>query len=637
MKNTLKYVLAASFALSPLTTASAQGFHFGPPASGVEDTTTTAPPADTTVAAPSPLAPATPPAVSPTPQLSSTPFEVVGDLTDPNAKPKPARDPEPFIDFNESDLTYDNWMTRYFKLIVVINKAPSAAKTGTPIVARPGGPQTISLYQKNRDGSFSLIVNRPISSGRDHFEAISEATGRVDEEGFSQTHTGYFQPTELHIDHRSGAYTHDDHATGGKIGSLMKWSAFFNKNEGEAIHQVPGGSEGMLGHRASGGCVRQDAATAEYIFWRIRYTGGPLEKGTCFSDETGKEFVEIGNPLFEEAYAQRQQMPGWGPLPAEGTPWPQVPRMKPDGTGMVLDKINEKGEFVPKYRNGFPVLFIVFYKRDNRPDPRDEEQVTLQTANSTYIVADSQMMIDAHPGQPPIAMADGPAGGGTQQQVLVGVGDGAECVVAEDQIRRPKRVDTSNFHGYQYKIGNTICLEGDDGTFLYKVGRRNGKTQYAIVQTTYVLGEAQGPNNTNVMPGFEQGVQMQTQVTTVEKVVVVPGTYGGECLALDRAVDLEALKGASRHYFVDDVECVINKKNKKYMYRVDGGWNYVETQTVKEQVSVQVPVQSSGFQPPASIGNGDFQFQQQQAQPQNDCSASGVFSGNCNPFSEWFN
>ena len=50
----------------------------------------------------------------------------------------------------------------------------------------------------------------------------------------------------------------------------MPWSIFFDG--GIAIHQAPDGTEGALGSRASGGCVRVSRSDAPYIFSMVKAT-----------------------------------------------------------------------------------------------------------------------------------------------------------------------------------------------------------------------------------------------------------------------------------------------------------------------------------------------------------------------------
>lgn len=191
------------------------------------------------------------------------------------------------VDFNESMLSIP-WI-KEFHYVVVVNKATKGA-----------GAQTINVYEFG-----TKIISGKVSTGRDEFEAKGEHNSKRD--SWSATPTGYYTPQFLDKDHRSSAY-------GGifsKItgGVKMPYAIFFNGDI--ALHQAPKGTEGSLGEKASGGCVRMPKEIAEDLFNRIN---------------------EVDSF--------------------------KVPKFKVDGT---ID-VNAKGEYAYREKLGFSALIIVINK-----------------------------------------------------------------------------------------------------------------------------------------------------------------------------------------------------------------------------------------------------------------------------------
>ena len=73
----------------------------------------------------------------------------------------------------------------------------------------------------------------------------------------------------------------------------MPYAIFFNG--GIAIHEAPKGTAGMLGKKASGGCVRLPESLASDLFYRINETDGAKIP----------RFTVDGLPMLDEAGNQR--------------------------------------------------------------------------------------------------------------------------------------------------------------------------------------------------------------------------------------------------------------------------------------------------------------------------------------------
>lgn len=155
------------------------------------------------------------------------------------------------VAFNESDFVSQAWINE-FRYVVVVNKADAGKEA-----------QSIKVYEYGK-----LIISDKVSTGRNEFERKGEHGSKYD--SWTVTPTGYYTPNFLSKDHRSSAY-------GGKWsrifgGVKMPFAIFFNG--GIALHQAPKGTEGMLGKKASGGCVRLPGDLASDLFTRIQETQG---------------------------------------------------------------------------------------------------------------------------------------------------------------------------------------------------------------------------------------------------------------------------------------------------------------------------------------------------------------------------
>lgn len=153
--------------------------------------------------------------------------------------------------FEESYFKTQSWINE-FRYVVVVNKADSGKDA-----------QTIKVYEYSQ-----LIRKEFVSTGRDQFEKKGEHHSKKD--SWSVTPTGFYTPDWLDKDHRSSSY-------GGvfsKIigGTKMPFAIFFNGPI--ALHQAPKGTEGALGTKASGGCIRLPESLAGDLFERIKETNG---------------------------------------------------------------------------------------------------------------------------------------------------------------------------------------------------------------------------------------------------------------------------------------------------------------------------------------------------------------------------
>lgn len=163
----------------------------------------------------------------------------------------PERPVDVAADFQESFFKTQPWINE-FRYVVVVNKADDGKEA-----------QTIKVYEYGQ-----LVRKELVSTGRDAFEKKGEHHSKKD--SWSITPTGYYTPDWLDKDHRSSNY-------GGifsKIigGTKMPFSIFFNGPI--ALHEAPKGTEGALGSKASGGCIRLPETLAEDLFNRIKETSG---------------------------------------------------------------------------------------------------------------------------------------------------------------------------------------------------------------------------------------------------------------------------------------------------------------------------------------------------------------------------
>lgn len=169
--------------------------------------------------------------------------------------------------FSESDFNAKPWM-RDFRYVIVVNKSEHGPNR-----------QSMRMYEYG-----NLIHQAKVSTGRENLELRrknKECTGAPPKSYWSQTPTGFYTPKFLSKDHKSSSWD-----------SSMPWAVFFDVENGLALHEVYRKYEDYLGGRASGGCVRQDAKTAEFVFNAVKDTERAIipeinVDGTPVLDEAG--------------------------------------------------------------------------------------------------------------------------------------------------------------------------------------------------------------------------------------------------------------------------------------------------------------------------------------------------------------
>ena len=176
------------------------------------------------------------------------------------------------VNFSESDLEQP-WI-KEFRYVVVVNKANEGSEK-----------QTVKIFEYGK-----LIRKEKVSTGRDGFEKKGVNHSKAD--SWTVTPTGYYTPNFLSKDHRSSAY-------GGRFswltgGTKMPYAIFFNG--GIALHEAPKGTEGALGKKASGGCVRLPNTLSADLFMRVQETEG--SKNPRFTVEGQPMLDSAGNQMY---------------------------------------------------------------------------------------------------------------------------------------------------------------------------------------------------------------------------------------------------------------------------------------------------------------------------------------------------
>ncbi len=154
--------------------------------------------------------------------------------------------------FQEADFQDQPWLLE-FTNIIVINKANEGSQK-----------QTLRLYVNGL-----LQMQTKISSGREKYEAGCKPGQEPKRDHCSQraywstTPVGYFDVDKLDERYFSNLWQ-----------TWMPYAVFFES--GIATHQAPAGTEGRLGERASGGCVRMHPDKAPIIFKAVQAAGQGL-------------------------------------------------------------------------------------------------------------------------------------------------------------------------------------------------------------------------------------------------------------------------------------------------------------------------------------------------------------------------
>ena len=160
---------------------------------------------------------------------------------------------EPTIrNFSEEHFQTYPWL-KEFTNVIVINKANSGSDK-----------QTLKLYVNGK-----LTLMSKTSTGREKYE-VGCAEGQDPKKDhcsarayWSTTPVGYFDVDKLVENYFSNLWK-----------TWMPFAVFFES--GIATHQAPAGTEGKLGTRASGGCVRLHPNTAPIIYKTIQNAGQGL-------------------------------------------------------------------------------------------------------------------------------------------------------------------------------------------------------------------------------------------------------------------------------------------------------------------------------------------------------------------------
>jgi lipoprotein-anchoring transpeptidase ErfK/SrfK len=151
------------------------------------------------------------------------------------------------VKFNRAQLNDPTSWVSEFEIVIVINKASKGATK-----------QTLQMYRRG-----TLILTTKVSTGREQLEKPKFIFWGPKHTYYSSTNDGYYSPHWLVPLHHSKLW-----------GTDMPWAVFFD--DGIAIHQAPPKSEGALGYRASGGCVRVGRDVASYIFNTVQSSGEGL-------------------------------------------------------------------------------------------------------------------------------------------------------------------------------------------------------------------------------------------------------------------------------------------------------------------------------------------------------------------------
>ena len=141
-------------------------------------------------------------------------------------------------------------MLEHFELFLYVSKADRG-----PLAQR------MYVFQKDASGDLALLYNWPVSTGREQIE-YNSAGARLP----SFTPAGYYEldPVRMYPHYRSVQWDQP-----------MPNAMFFNwvdhgNQTGLAIHGASGEDIGLLGTRASAGCVRLAPENARVLFSLIR-------------------------------------------------------------------------------------------------------------------------------------------------------------------------------------------------------------------------------------------------------------------------------------------------------------------------------------------------------------------------------
>lgn len=176
------------------------------------------------------------------------------------------------IKFDESLFRTNHWINE-FPTVVVIDKATKGVNA-----------QKARVYKYGQ-----LVASGKVSTGREKFEEKRKSFFHHGPKYsyYSTTGTGYFTAQWISENHFSKVWR-----------TFMPFAVFFNG--GIAIHQAPKGTEGQLGKRASGGCVRASKDLAEFIYNEVLTNSvGRVPK----FKRTGEPMTDAaGNLMYQQGY-----------------------------------------------------------------------------------------------------------------------------------------------------------------------------------------------------------------------------------------------------------------------------------------------------------------------------------------------
>lgn len=178
--------------------------------------------------------------------------------------------------FQESDFS-QNKIFREFTNVIVINKANEGVDA-----------QSLRLYQNGK-----LLRMTKVSTGRETFEKGCKPGQDPKKDHcsvrayWSTTPVGYFDVDQLVENYFSNLWK-----------TWMPYAVFFES--GIATHQAPAGTEGKIGGRASGGCVRMHPNFASVIFNDVQKAGMGLIP--VFNRDGSLKKTARGDVIREQGY-----------------------------------------------------------------------------------------------------------------------------------------------------------------------------------------------------------------------------------------------------------------------------------------------------------------------------------------------
>jgi hypothetical protein len=164
----------------------------------------------------------------------------------------------------------------YFDLYIYVSKAAAG-----PVA------QNMFVYQRNFDGSLTLVHQWLVSTGREKRE-----TAKNGRRTFTDTPEGVYKldPNRMYVNYKSKTWL-----------ANMPWAMFLDAKSGSAagiaIHAAGRSKVSQLGRRASGGCIRLSPANARTLFNLVRNNYAGVVP--VFA-ESGGVISTVGRPARDE-------------------------------------------------------------------------------------------------------------------------------------------------------------------------------------------------------------------------------------------------------------------------------------------------------------------------------------------------